>query len=800
MQYDRQLTISAAGSRWADSWPAQSLMWSDLLVKLSTPVRSSETQTAYLRMSKAKQDKLKDVGGFVGGELTGGKRRGRAVRSRDLVTLDMDALPADGTNEVLRRLSCLGCAWAVYSTRKHEPVKPRLRVIIPLDVPVAADHYEPIARKLAELINIDWCDPTTFQAVRMMYWPSVCVDAPYVYSYEDKPFVSAQGVLSMYRDWRDVTSWPQVVGQAKAQKTLAEKQEDPTEKRGVIGAFCRVYSIRRVMEEFLPGTYVPAGADADRFTFTGGSTTGGALCYYDKWLYSHHATDPAGGTLVNAFDLLRLHRFGDRDEEAHEGTPANKLPSYVQTTQLAVSLPEVRDLLNKERYEDLQSDFGPLPEGDRGDPDWMSRLKVHPSSGLPEKTSANVLLMLEHDPRLAGRFKMDAYAQRIYGEAPLPWGSREYENGDFAWTDADSSGLRLYADRLLGFRSKEVIEDAFNDVLARHSYNPVTEYLEGLVWDQQPRLDTLLIDYLGAEDSAYTRTVTRKAFTAAVARAMVPGTKFDVMTILTGAQGIGKSTLLRKMARGRFNDGIRSFEGKEASELLQGVWIVEISELEAFNKSDTSRIKQFLSQDQDIYRAAYGRYVTWTERRCVFFGTSNHKEYLRDPTGNRRFWPVDVGLSTPTKSVFRDLDGEIDQLWAEAVIFWRGKEALYLTDDVAEAAVKVQEDHRETSPKQGMIHRFLDQPVPGNWAELDLQQRLTWLGGGYPDNPAAVKRDRICAMEVWCECFKGDAKMLTRQNANEINEAIAASGDWNRTKQGLRFGYAGYQRGWTRNT
>ena len=242
----------------------------------------------------------------------------------------------------------------------------------------------------------------------------------------------------------------------------------------------------------------------------------------------------------------------------------------MQTTQLAVSLPEVRDLLNKERYEDLQSDFGSLPEGDRGDPDWMSRLKVHPSSGLPEKTSANVLLMLEHDPRLAGRFKMDAFAQRIYGEAPLPWGSREYENGDFAWTDADSSGLRLYADRVLGFRSKEVIEDAFNDVLARHSYNPVTEYLEGLVWDQRPRLDTLLIDYLGAEDSAYTRTVTRKAFTAAVARAMVPGTKFDVMTILTGAQGIGKSTLLRKMARGRFNDGIRSFEGKEASELLQG--------------------------------------------------------------------------------------------------------------------------------------------------------------------------------------------------------------------------------------
>ena len=196
---------------------------------------------------------------------------------------------------------------------------------------------------------------------------------------------------------------------------------------------------------------------------------------------------------------------------------------------------------------------------------------------------------------------------------------------------------------MLGFRSKDIITDAFSDHVAKHSYNPVTDYFGSLTWDGRPRLDALLIDYLGAADTPYVRAATRKAFTAAVARAMEPGCKYDTMLILTGAQGLGKSTLLFKMGRHWFSDSIKTFEGKEASELVQGVLIVEIGELEAFSKSDISRIKQFLSQREDIFRAAYGRVVEWHKRRCVFFGTSNNGEYLRDKTGNRRFWPVDAG-------------------------------------------------------------------------------------------------------------------------------------------------------------
>ena len=796
MLNDRQLTISAAGNRRAASWPPQILYWSEMLQRLATPVRGQETLTAYLRMSKAAQDDLKDVGGYVAGELAGGRRKNHAVKGRDIITLDLDAIPAGGTDDVLRRLGSLGCGWAAYSTRKHAPDRPRLRALLPLSRTVTADEYEPIARKLAEMIGIGWCDPTTFQAVRMMYWPSCSVDGQYVYVYEDKPFVDADGVLAFYTDWHDMAAWPQVPGQPKMQQALATKQEDPTAKPGVVGAFCRTFNVYQAMDTFISDAYEPVDGSPDRYTFTGGSTTGGAIVYDNgSFLYSHHATDPAGGKLVNAFDLVRLHRFGDLDDSAKEGTPVAKMPSYERMKQFAVADPAVSLLLNQERYNQATEDFGAAEDTD---PNWMSRLKLNPNNGRPDKCAANVLLLLENDPRLKGRLRKDTFSDRVYGEAPIPWGARETDEGSFAWTDEDDAGLRIYVDKVLGFRSRDVIEDAFKDHVARHSYNPVVDYLNGLEWDGMPRLDALFIEYLGAADTPYTRAVTRKAFTAAVARAMEPGVKFDNMTVPTGSQGIGKSTLLRKMGRAWFSDSVKTFEGKEASELVQGVWIVEIGELEALNKSDISRVKQFLSQCEDIYRAAYGRVVEWHKRRCVFFGTSNNREYLRDRTGNRRFWPVDVGVTRPVKSVFSDLDAEIDQLWAEAVVRWR-LGPLYLAGDVAKEAEEIQEEHREQSGREGLIADYVERKVPASWPKWDLMQRLTWLGGGVQDAGELVERERICALEVWCECLKGDFKGMKYSDAAEINSVIAATPGWERSKGSVRFSYAGKQRGFFRS-
>lgn len=212
------------------------------------------------------------------------------------------------------------------------------------------------------------------------------------------------------------------------------------------------------------------------------------------------------------------------------------------------------------------------------------------------------------------------------------------------------------------------------------------------------------------------------------------------------------------MSRGWFNDSIRTFEGKEASELLQGVWLVEVSELDAFRRTDVARIKQFLSLRADRFRAAYGRHVKELPRCCVFFGTTNTSDYLQDRTGNRRFWPVDVGVVPHTKTVWSDLPEEIDQLWAEAVVRWRAGEPLFLKGELEDAAKQKQEEHREASTREGIIMDFLDKQVPEDWQSWPLDRRRMFWGGAVQGEVKLVDRDRVCALEVWCEALDGKQK------------------------------------------
>lgn len=798
LQNNRSISISVANSRRAVSWATQKTTVSALFTRLSTPQRGTETMSDYLQLSKAKQDDLKDVGGFVGGVLRDGRRKAENVLGRDLLTLDMDNVPAGGTREVLSRVEVLGCCYAVYSTRKHTPEKPRLRVVIPLDRTVPPDEYEPIGRKIAECIGMEYCDVSTFEAWRLMYWPSCCSDAEYVFEYSDQPLANADAMLSLYDDWHDVTSWPAVPGAADVHTKTAARQGDPEAKKGVVGSFCRKYDIYKAMDELLPGVYEPTDIPG-RYTFIGGSTAGGAVLYDNgKYLYSHHATDPCSGRLVNSFDLVRLHKFSSKDDDAKADTPVNKLPSFQAMLELAAADPDVSASLVREKYEEATEEFKDLlPETVAEDNHWQSMLQVS-AEGHVLKTAENARLILELDPYLAGKLAYDAFANRGAALGALPWDTRTERR---AWTDNDDSGARWYLEKTYSLTGKEKINDALSLSAHAHEFDEVREYLEGLAWDGTPRLDTLLIDYLGAADNVYNRAVTRKAFTAAVARVMTPGCKFDHMTILTGPQGIGKSTLLKTMGRGWFSDSIKTFEGKEASELVQGVWLVEIGELEAFNKSEIGRIKQFLSQCEDIFRAAYGRHVGWYPRRCVFFGTSNNGEYLRDKTGNRRFWPVDLAQQEATKDIFEHLEAEVDQLWAEAVARWKLGELLFLSGDLAKTAYEEQEAHRERSPREGLIREFVERPVPEGWSAYSLQERrMYWAGDSVEiEDVVPVPRDKICSMEVWCEALNGDVKAIKYTDAVEINAVIASMEGWKRMKKTTRFGYYGAQKGFQKD-
>lgn len=798
MTYSRPVTLSVAPSRKSVKWIQRTLTLDEFYERLQNPTVGIETLEEYMRLPKSERDDLKDVGGFVAGTLAGGRRKAGAVTGRDLVTLDFDHIPANGAEDLIRTVDKMGCGYAVYSTRKHSPEAPRLRVIFPLDRTVTADEYEPVARYLADQIGIGMADVTTFEPERLMYWPSCCRGAEYICRHADRPLVDAGAVLATYDDWRDYGSWPKVPGEEQKRRTGA-RQEDPDSKSGIVGAFNRSCGgVIGAMEKYLPGVYEPCDTDPNRYTYTGGSTTGGVLIYDDgKFLYSHHGTDPCSGRLVNAFDLVRLHKFGHLDADAKPGTPVNRLPSFGAMCELAGEDPETAAQIIRERQDSTLQDWEGLA-GPEEDSDWIVQagLKINPKTGLPIGTKENVYRLLKYDPALKDRVAINSFAHRVAVTEALPWGDGPYPRW---WTDTDVSNLYLYMERMYGIDKQGNIDHALVVRANELAFNPLQDYLNGLEWDGIQRLDTLFIDYLGAEDSKYTRTITRRIMVAAIARAMNPGCKFDNMLVLCGTQGKGKSTILDKLSKGWFNDTILTFEGKEAAELIQGVWIVEIAELNAMKKADVSRVKQFLSQRVDRYRAPYGINPGDKPRSCVFFGTVNDMEFLSDLTGNRRFWPLDIDVIPTTKDIWRDLtQEEVDQIWAEALMRWRVGERIYLNAEEEAMAAEAQEAHRNASPMEGLIMEFLDRKVPADWQNWTLDRRRDfWNGLITMDGIELVERTRICALEVQTELYNIDRRMTTAQIKAVLRKILKDRGGW--VEDRMRFGPSyGIQRGFCR--
>lgn len=795
MENNREIIISTGNSRKSIDWKTEVLKWSDFVNKIKTPARTDETLEEFLAMKKPEQDKLKDVGGFVGGKLKEGKRRNTNILSRDLVTLDLDNIEAGKTEEVLKRISSLNFGYAIYSTRKHSDWQPRLRVIIPVDRSMVPDEYEPVARKLGNMIGISLCDPTTFEVARLMFWPSCSSDSNYVYKYEDKPFIKTDWVLSQYKNWKDVSEWPQVPGYDKVRENQVKKQKDPTEKDGVIGAFCKVFNIYEAIERFIPDSYEICG---DRLTYTGGSTYGGAVVYDDKFVYSHHATDPASGKLCNAFDLVRLHKFGGLDEESKEETPNGKLPSFVEMRKLARGIDEVNNIVMQENYQRAVENFN-VTEDKEMDMSWAKRLKID-KNGKYRNTIKNIEIILENDYHLKGKIAMDEFANRSIILGKLPWDhSKEFEHRE--WRDSDDSGLRSYLEEVFNITGMNKINDALMNVTEKYRINEVKEYLVGLKWDGNPRIDTLLIDYFDVEDNIYTRQIMRIALRAAVARAVDGGIKFDVAVVLQGGQGKGKTTFFRTLGKKWFNNSLEKIEGKESAVTIQGSWIIELGEMTGYSVSEVNSVKHFLSKQEDIYRAPFGRRNGNYPRRCVFFGTTNNWEFLRDSTGDRRFWPAVIGENKPKKSVFADLPKEVDQIWAEAYFDYLLNDFYDLdSDEAKQIALEMQKQHSESDPMGGLIQEYLEKDIPVNWDSKSLKQRKEYFNSNFEivedKDTVYVKRDKVCALEIWCECLNGEVRNFN--SARKINNILRNLEDWEGPVSSRVFGCYGPQRGFRR--
>ena len=483
LSHDGALTISTGSSRRAKIWKQKQVSWSALIKRLSRTKRTMETQAQYQQMDKAKQDTIKDVGGFVGGMLKNGRRTAACAGKRQLVTLDADY--ADSSLWDLVELLYSDYAMCCYSTHKHTPQKPRLRLVIPLNRQVTPDEYQAVARKIAENFGIDMFDDTTYQPQRLMYWPSTSADGEFFFRWQDGDWLDADAILDEYEDWQDQASWPVSGRQTDIVKRAMKKQEDPVTKEGIVGTFCRAYSITEAIETFLPDVYTPCAGHDDRFTYTAGSSTGGAVVYENKWLYSHHATDPSSMKLCNAFDLVRIHKYGDLDE-GHTTEDPTKLPSWKKMLKLCAADATLREQQIKERMQSVQDEFGDLGEDEEENYDWMTKLKTSDKSGAILPTRANIRIILNNDSHIKGTFGWDDFAQRIAILKPPSW--RQEDNVKPYWGDADDSELRYLLETLYGIDSRQKIEDETLNAAMRHSFHDVRNYLHGLTWDGTSRM------------------------------------------------------------------------------------------------------------------------------------------------------------------------------------------------------------------------------------------------------------------------------------------------------------------------
>lgn len=787
------MRIAIGKSRTSLRWKNEEWSWDAFRDKCSKTYRTRESVAEYKNISKAEKDNIKDIGGFVGGALREGRRRNGYVDGRSLLTLDLDQAIPDIWDmvSILFDYRCL-----IYSTHKHTKEAPRVRLIFPLSREVSADEYPALGRMMAKDIGIEMVDETCFEPARLMYWPSTSRDGEFLFECQDGPLLNPDTILKRYKDWRDSSAWPTSSRSVETVKRSIARQADPLEKKGIIGSFCRTYSIQAAIDKFLSDVYRPSNMDG-RYDYIPADSTAGVVLYDDKFCFSHHATDPACGMLLNAFDVVRIHKFGHLDERTKPDTEVTRLPSYKAMQDMAMADASVKLQLAKERELSADEDFA------EDNLTWQANLELDKNGNVKE-TLSNFIEIVRHDKRLLSlAYNELRLGVDIRDAKELPWTPKKN-----SWTDADMAFLAGYVDKVYHIYSPMKIKSALLSTATERSFHPIKEYFASLPkWDGVKRVDTLLIDYLGADDNVYTRAVMRKTLVAAVSRIYTPGIKFDQILVLCGDQGIGKSTLFARLAGKWFSDSlsIADMRDKTGSEKLQGFWILEISEMNGIKKVDVETFKSFVSRQDDKYRAPYGSVVEDHPRQCIMVGTTNTMTgFLRDVTGNRRFWPVFLA-GGKTHRPWELTDACVGQIWAEALVLYHKGEDLLLRGEAADIAAARQQDAFESDDREGLVRAYLDTLLPDSWDKMSLSERRMYLREDeFPSNQKSgtIRRLRVCNLEIWAECFGKDPAAITKQDSYAIAGIMKKIDGWARytgNKEGkLSFSNYGVQLAYVR--
>ena len=779
----RKLAIAYGNSCTAKKWTNKMVTLDELYERTKSTIRTTETAAEYRKMKRNEKDQAKDRGGFVGGHLRDNRRLKQNIAYRSMLTSDLDHAESDFISryEMLTPYESI-----LYTTHGHTKEAPRLRLIIPFTRDVTPDEYVAIARFFASEWGIDQFDPCSYQVNQLMYWPTTPADGEYVCIRTEGIWLDPDDYLSKHPNWKDVSLLPTGKGESEVRANEIKKAEDPLTKDNLVGVFCRCYSVTDAIEEFLSDIYCPSDIIPGRYQYIPADSKAGVeILDGGRFLHSHHATDPAYDLNLNAFDLVRIHKFGDMDEKK----------SFNSMCEFALGLDKVKLKLAEEREAGAGIDFS-----DSDDNSWKASLRYQRNTGLLENSVWNEMLILNNDPDFQN-FAFNELAGRVQVTGPLPW-NRPSDNK--FWRDADTAQLKALLDvKYVSFSSRNH-DVAFTKIADDRRFHPVRDYLENLPkWDGKKRVETLLIDCLEADDTEYVRTVTRKTLAAAVARIYHPGIKFDSVLVFDGVQGIGKSTLFKDLAGEEFYSetlSLTDMNDKSGAEKLQGFWIVEIAELAGMKKADIEKVKAFLSTSDDKYRPSYGRTVESHPRQSIIIASVNgERGYLRDITGNRRFWIVKLRQTAPKKNW--SIKEERDQIWAEAKEIYESGEKLYLEGDMVGAAKEAQKSAMEEDERKGLVEEYLNTLLPESWDEMDLYQRRSYLSDSASKMavPGTVRRNTVSNLEIWCECFGRNMSDLKPADSYTIAALMTQIDGWTRTERIKKLVNYGRQRLYVRS-
>lgn len=843
--------------------------WGELKDRLSQSQKDRLTLSEFKDLPKDRQVARKNNGYFVGARFRKGIRHRNLMLERQIITLDID----QGTPEILKALRTgqtgLGAVeYVVYSTRTHGDGAIKLRLVIPLEKPIPHEYFQAVFRVCAWNVDCHMkaVDTVSFVPSQLMYWPSHCTGVDPIFIHHKgrilDPYAMLEDWAGNAEAWKDHSILPRSPRERAVRESGTTKQ-DPIKKRGIVGAFCRAYTLVDGIEQFLSEIYQPSEIGADgvptRYTFMSGTTSNGVQVYEDGHVQSFHGSDPAGGQNLNLFDLVRIHLFGDKDGTKDlADTDPREWPSYKSMGSFLAEDDNVRHELVDDNYgidpEDLADDsfdavsegLGPEVTSDTDDlddavaakpgdtvdeldadektvKDWRDGLELT-EKGSVKITQANILMILRNSPVFKGLFGHNEFNDlecvlRRFRVKSLGIDFPDDIPGETLISDVHTAAIRMIFSAPRGRAktgwgmkvAKADIKEALLIVAHENSFHPVRDWLGTLQWDGTSRVDQLWIRGCGTPDSEYHRQTARHFMTASVARIMEPGAKFDFMPVLVGPQGIRKSTFVMTLGDVRWYSETPGYfdDRKKFVESSMGVWFLELGEMTNFRRaSDDEAIKAVLSGTTDLVRLSYRENPQRVARQFVMVGTTNATSFLRDK--HRRIWPI---MCDHGDLDIEWLEANRDQLFAEAAALYRDLRRkangpilpLYLTHDAAGQFETRQEEHRmesEAETKAGLIREWLDRDI----SESEFKAGPGFDPGGEEatddlfSDRTSFKRKYTCAIEVWERALGGDPSKYGQREAQVVGGAMRVlENEW-RAVERLQCGRYGRQRGYLRIT